>query len=115
MGFPKPLVVKSKKYMQWVKENDTCHCKYHRGEEFPTTRMTKEDHVNFYIFLNIFDFHHTEGRSRDDKGVKLCRWSHSLTESVAPSEWKGIMGFTQQELEEKAVILREEYLKMKNN
>jgi hypothetical protein len=96
-----------------VKENDECHCKYHKGNQ--DFIITTSEQAVLVPFLNMFDFHHTEGRSRDDRGVKLCRWSHSLTESVAPSEWIEVMGFDQKTLEEKAVLLREEYLKIDFN
>ena len=102
--FPKPLVIKSKKYRDWVKENDTCHCKYHQSEPVPDNFTSERG------LLYLMDFHHTEGRSRDDRGVKLCRWSHSLTESVPPSEWQDKMGFTEEFLKEKAIELREKYL-----
>lgn len=106
--FSKPITMKNKKYLEWVKTQQ-CLCKYHQGESLP------ENFNDSLGLFNIIDPHHVMERSRDDMVVPLCRWSHSLTESVAPSEWQEVMGFTQEDLEESAKKLREEFMKGGNN
>ena len=104
MKFPKDIVFKSRKYLDWIKSRE-CLCRYHQGEPI-SVKFTSD-----LCFLNIIDPHHVTSRSRDDQTVPLCRWSHYLTKSVPPGEWMETMGFDQNILEETAILLREEYLK----
>ena len=94
--FPKAIVFKSRKYLDWIiKQNDCLAC-------------PNDNHCIGILRLYI-DPHHLSGRSRDDIVVPLCRYHHRLLHDTAQSEWQEVMGFDQKTLEEKAILLREEY------